>query len=231
MASSRKGSHVEPHGCLNGNPSGAAGPRRPSSTRADIYQRGKNPWLVAFLLVAVPVLGWLLWLALRAPIRKQPTRRLFLPDQSCIADWALFLGVALSWYTVGTTWVAQMVIYPLQMYVGTENASAYSTSYLNRIALPIILPFTLAMLLSVFLIWFRAEGIPSWMTWVNAWINAAMIVLAPVYIRLQLEAERGGYSESANARLLRIHWTRVAAFTAVGFLFIWMLSRASRGRR
>jgi hypothetical protein len=194
---------------------------------ADAQQRGKNPWLVPFLVVAVPVLGWLLWLALRPPIRNQPTSRLFLPDRSWIADWALFLGVALSWYTVGTTWVAQMVIYPLRMYVGTENASAHSTSYVNRIALPIILPFTLAMLLSVF-IWFRTEGVPFWTTWVNAWINAAMIVLARVYIRLQLKAEGGGYSESANARLLRIHWTRVAAFTADGLVLLWMLAEARR---
>jgi hypothetical protein len=120
------------------------------------------------LVVAVPVLGWLLWLALRPPIRKQPTSRLFLPDQTWIADWTLFLGVAFSWYTVGITWVAQMVIYPLRMYVGTDNVSAYSTSYVNRIALPIVLPVSLAMLLSVFLIWFRVEDMPSWMTWVDA---------------------------------------------------------------
>jgi hypothetical protein len=93
--------------------------------------------------------------------------------------------------------VTQMVIYRLRMYVGSENASAYSASYVNQIGLPIVLPVTLGMLLSVFLIWFRPAGIPSWMPWASAWINAAMIVLARIYIRLRLEAERGGFSESA----------------------------------
>jgi hypothetical protein len=56
-----------------------------------------------------------------------------------------------------------------------------------------------------------------------------MIVLARVYSRLQLEAERSGYWESANARFLGIHWTRVPA--ADGLVLLWMLSRAREAAR
>ena len=193
---------------------------------ADGSRRGKSGWLIVLLIFLLPVVGWLIWLGIRPPIQKETTSRIFVPSDGALSTWVLLWNVALGWYMVGLVWVGQLVVYPMRVFLGPEHAAAYVAKYPEYIAIPVLIPNLLLAVAAVLLIWFRPRAVPSWPPWTGALLSLVLFVLVfTLYAPLQMEAAKHGFTEAANAKLLRIHWTRVAADTAYGLLLLWMAAR------
>src|SRR5262249_11659776 len=73
-------------------------------------RRGRPGWAVALLLVAAPVVGWLVWLALRPGLVDQWRREPLAPTDSRASHVVLAACLALAWYNVGTVWTTQRVL-------------------------------------------------------------------------------------------------------------------------
>ncbi|HEU5169690.1 MAG TPA: hypothetical protein VFU46_04080 [Gemmatimonadales bacterium] len=194
---------------------------------ADAGRRGRPGWAVALLVVAAPVIGWLVWLALR-PAPLDPWRREPPPgDHDSPGHFALVLCLALAWYNTGTIWTGQRVIYPLKAYVGPAEYSTYDAQYANLIQLPIVTTFALLLVATALLLWLRPPEIPEWSVWTGAALEAFAVWSSVAReIPLQVRMGREGFSPALNAELLGANWPRTAAVTLHALLLAWMALRA-----
>lgn len=88
--------------------------------------------------------------------------------------WALLLCFALVWYNVSTTWVAQMVMYPLFGLVGRSEFVTYHHGYSAYIPIPVIFPAVALSIASVLLLWFRPIVVPEWAAWTSVLLTVLM---------------------------------------------------------
>jgi cytochrome b561 len=198
---------------------------------ADAGRRGRPGWAVALLVVAAPVVGWLVWLALRPQPLDAWRREVPAPGPETSGQAALIACLALAWYNVGTTWLSQRVLYPLRGYVALEDASTYQEQYARLIQMPVVTGFALLLLATAVLIWLRPPDVPEWSAWGGAALEALAVWASltrdlPIQVRMATE----GFSPALNAELVGGSWVRTAAVTAHGLLLAWMARRAMESR-
>jgi hypothetical protein len=198
---------------------------------ADAGKRGRPGWAVALLVVAAPVVGWLVWLALR-PQTLDPWRR-DAPSMGYerAGPVALVVCAALAWYNTGTSWVTRQVLYRLRPLVGSIDAAAYQAQYTEVIQLPIVTGFGLLLLATAVLLWVRPPEVAEWAVWTGGVLEGLAVWASLTRdIPLQVRMATEGFSPALNAELTGGSWLRAAAITAHAVLLGWMVRRAMEPR-
>lgn len=192
---------------------------------ADARKRGRPGWAVALLLVAAPVAGWLVWLALR-PAPLDAWRR---DSQSSLESRQGHLTfaacLALAWYNSGALWIAQRVLFPLRALAGQPDA-AYDTRLAELMQVPAVTMFSLLLLVTALLLWTRPAEVPDWAVWLGALVEglalgSSVTREAPILTRLGRE----GFSEALTGHVLAVNWLRTTAVTVHAVLLSWMALR------
>jgi hypothetical protein len=192
----------------------------------DAQRRGRPGWAVALLLVAAPLVGWLVWLALRPPLVDQWRREPVSPTEGR-GPYALLAGcLALAWYNVGTAWTTQLVLLPLRAFVGQSDYLGYEARYLELSQLPIVTAFSFLLLGTALLLWTRPSDLPEWTVWLGALLESVTVFWTlGLQLPLQSRIGREGFSETLYAQVIAGNWIRTLAITLHGFLLIWMMVR------
>lgn len=143
--------------------------------------------------------------------------------------WALLLCFALSWYNVSSTWVAQLVMYPLYFLVGRSEFIAYHHTYSSFIPIPIIFPAVALSIASVLLVWFRPAHVPSSLIVTGVLLLVLIWVISATFqFRYHGQLASDGFSEEVVHKLILSNWLRTTVFTAHGLLTVWMTRLALR---
>jgi hypothetical protein len=194
---------------------------------ADAGKRGRPGWAVALLVVAAPVVGWLVWLALRPQPLDAWRREPHAIGHETAGLVAMVVCTALAWYNTGTSWVTQQVLYRLRPLVGSMDAAAYQAQYTEVIQLPIVTGFGLLLLATAVLLWVRPPDVPEWAVWIGAALEGLAVWASLTRdIPLQVRMATEGVSPALNAELTGGSWLRAAAITAHAVLLGWMVRRA-----
>jgi hypothetical protein len=198
---------------------------------ADASRRGRPGWAVALLVVAAPVVGWLIWLALRPQQLDAWRREPPATGHELAGHLALVACLALAWYNVGTTWLSQRVLYPLRGFVTLQDAALYQEQYARLIQMPVVTGFALLLLATALLIWLRPPDLPEWAVWGGAVLEATAVWASltrdlPIQVRMAAE----GFSPALNAELVGGSWVRTVAVTLHGLLLAWMARRAMESK-
>jgi hypothetical protein len=198
---------------------------------ADAARRGRPGWAVALLVVAAPLVGWLVWLALRPqPLdawRRDPSHA----GHEVSGHIALVACLGLAWYNAGTAWVTQQVLYPLRGFVTGADAAEYQAQYVTLIQMPVVTGFALLLLATAVLIWLRPPEVPEWAVWTGPVLEglalwSSLTREVPLHVRMAAE----GFTPTLNAELMDGSWLRTAAVTTHALLLAWMGRRAMESR-
>ena len=198
---------------------------------ADASRRGRPGWAVALLVVAAPLVGWLVWLALRPQPLDAWRREAPNTGHEAPGHVALVTCLGLAWYNTGTTWVTQQVLYPLRGFVGSYDATAYQEQYVRAIQMPVVTGFALLLLITALLIWLRPPEVPEWSVWGGALLEALAVWSSLTRdIPLQVRMATEGFTPALNAELMGGSWVRTAAISTHAVLLAWMARRAMESR-
>jgi hypothetical protein len=198
---------------------------------ADAGRRGRPGWAVALLVVAAPLVGWLVWLALRPQPLDAWRREVPNTGHEAPGHVALVACLGLAWYNTGTTWVTQQVLYPLRAFVGISDGGAYQEQYVRAIQMPVVTGFALLLLATALLIWLRPAEVPEWSVWGGALLEGLAVWSSLTRdIPLQVRMASEGFTPALNAELTGGSWVRTAAITAHALLLAWMARRAMESR-
>lgn len=197
----------------------------------DARRRGRPGWAVALLLVAAPLVGWLVWLALRPGLVDQWRRDPPVLTEGRGPYVVLAACLALAWYNVGTVWTTQRVLFPLRAFVGQSDYLGYEAHYADLTQIPIVTVFSLLLLVTALLLWVRPSELPEWSVWMGALLEAVTVfwALGP-QLPLQARIGREGFTESLYNQVVAGNWVRTAAITAHGLLLVWMMVRVTTPR-
>jgi len=144
-----------------------------------------------------------------------------------ISAWLFIICLALAWYNTSTTWLAQLVTYPLFEKVGADRFPKYHQSYNARIKVPVITPAISLMVLSPLIVWFRAEFVPVWVAWAGLSLECGnAISTATLQIPSHNQLSRAGFDVRVHHRLVATNWIRTVGFTAHAVLLLWTLEKA-----
>ena len=136
----------------------------------------------------------------------------------------LLIQVAATLMMAAITWFAQIVHYPLLGLVGTETFAAYQTANMQLTTLvvgPLIFGEGVTALL---LVWRRPLAIPLWQVWVGLallgaiWVSTAFLQVPMHHLLI------AGFDASAHQTLVVSNWIRTIAWSARGFLVLWMVA-------
>lgn len=137
----------------------------------------------------------------------------------------LLVQVAATLAMAGVTWFAQVVHYPLFELVGVTSFPAYETANMRLTTLvvgPLILVEGATGLL---VLWRRPEGVLLSQALVGAgllvviWLSTALLQV-PMHSILAL-----GFKAQVHRTLVLSNWIRTIAWSARGFLVLWMVAR------
>jgi len=197
----------------------------------DAHRRGRPGWAVALLLVAAPLVGWLVWLALRPGLVDQWRRDPPPPIDSQGSHVVLAACLALAWYNVGTVWTTQRVLFPLRAFVGQGDYFGYEARYAELTQLPVVTVFSLLLLATALLLWMRPTDLPEWSVWLGALLEAVTLFWTlSLQLPLQERIGREGFSAQIHQQVIANNWVRTAAITAHGLLLVWMVLRVMTPR-
>lgn len=140
------------------------------------------------------------------------------------SHWFLLLYVTLSFYVLGITLLAQLVVYPLFAQVGLKRYITYHKFYSSRIPAPVILPGFVCFLLPSALIFFRPESVPLWMSVVNAACGLlALFVTVALEIPRHYQLETKGKQMRVIQELICYNWPRTFGIAGSACLSLAML--------
>ena len=139
----------------------------------------------------------------------------------------LLLWTAVIFYTLGVTWFAQLVVYPLFAGVGEREYVDYHNFYSSRIPLPVILPGFASFLVPIALVFVGPESVSVWIYLANAACGAAgLLVTVTLEIPRHARLEQGGKQESVIRELIRFNWPRTLSITGSAALTVLLLGAA-----
>lgn len=197
----------------------------------DARRRGRPGWAVALLLVAAPLVGWLVWLALRPGLVDQWRRDPVIPTEGRGPYVVLAACLALAWYNVGTVWTTQRVLFPLRAFVGQSDYLGYEARYADLTQIPIVAVFWLLVLGTALLLWVRPTELPEWSVWMGALLEAVTVFWTlGLQLPLQLRIGREGFSEALYSQVVAGNWIRTLAITVHALLLVWMMVRVTTPR-
>jgi hypothetical protein len=143
------------------------------------------------------------------------------------AHWLLIGWTVLIFYVLGEIWFVQIVVYPLFGKVGEAEYVAYHRFYSSRIPLPVIVPGFASFLLTIPLVFFAPDSVPTWMTLANLACGVAgLLVTVGLEIPRHARLERGGKQGKVIRELILYNWPRTFSITGSALLTVLMLTTA-----
>ena len=145
-----------------------------------------------------------------------------------IAKWTLFLQVAATLAMVGLIWFVQVVHYPLFAQVGWDSFRRYEMDH-QRLTVFVMGPLMLTELATdILLLWWRPAGLGGGSLWLGLGLLASIWIMTytvqvPQYASLVMSYDSAA---STQRRLVSCNWYRTAAWSARGFLVLWIASQA-----
>ncbi|QDS96884.1 hypothetical protein HG15A2_01430 [Adhaeretor mobilis] len=139
------------------------------------------------------------------------------------AKWSFLLQIAATFAMVGLIWFVQIVHYPLFSRVGRDNFRRYEMDH-QRLVAWVVAPVMLTELITaIILLWSRPLGISDISVWLGILLLAAIWLITygvqvPQHATLVL-----AYDADVQRRLVKCNWFRTAAWSARGFLVLWMV--------
>ena len=141
-------------------------------------------------------------------------------------DWALGATTALTVYSAGVSWQAQVVSYPLFAQVSAAAFPGYHLAYNAAIPLVVIVPGVLGFLASAVLPWTRPADVPRRLAVVVSGSGVVALVATVAWaIPMHARLDAVGQSPEALASLLQANAVRTAALTVGAGALLWALLR------
>ncbi|HEV2463515.1 MAG TPA: hypothetical protein VGT04_06905 [Acidobacteriaceae bacterium] len=145
-------------------------------------------------------------------------------------EWLLLVTTALSFYGVGNIWLVQLSSYRLFRHVGQREFHAYHVAWWHSVWTAIFIPAGLVFIGSVWMLFWRPPGVPSWALWLGFGLQIVLYGLTAVLwgpLMARLSTAEGGLVLPLYRKLMVNHWLRVAIVTAYGILLFWMVTRSA----
>lgn len=144
-------------------------------------------------------------------------------------SWSTAGLAAVTAYSAGIGWQAQVVSYPLYRAVGAQDFAAYHLQYDDAIPFVVIAPGFAAFLGGIAFWWTRPTDVPrsvAAVVSVGGLVSALTTVLwaIPLHDRL----DRVGQSAATIDQLVLANAPRTVALTVSTGLLLWVLARAAR---
>lgn len=139
-----------------------------------------------------------------------------------VVDLLFWIHLGATLYLVGLIWFVQVVHYPLFAYVGSAEFQAYEKRHTGWITWIVAPPMLTEGITAGGLTWYGPPELMTWSWWTSLvllavlWLSTAVIQM-PCHKRLAR-----GFDTVVHRRLVRTNWLRTAAWSARGFLLLWM---------
>ena len=137
----------------------------------------------------------------------------------------LLIHVAATLMMAAITWFAQIVHYPLLGLVGTETFVSYQTANMQLTTL-VVGPLILGEGVTAgLLVWRRPPGVLGFQVFLGLgllgviWVSTAFLQVPMHHLLIT------GFDASAHQTLVISNWIRTFAWSARGFLVLWMVAR------
>ncbi len=143
------------------------------------------------------------------------------------SHWLVLLNAAVMFYSLGTIWFAQIVVYPQFEKVAAAEYVDYHRYYAHRIPLPVIAPGFASFLLPMLLVFVPPLTVPPWLVMLNG-----LCGLVGLLITLMLEMPRHheladhGKQDRVIRELIGFNWPRTLSISGSAVLSALMLLTA-----
>ena len=144
---------------------------------------------------------------------------------NAMVKWTLLIQVGATLAMVGLIWFVQVVHYPLFSEVGRDGFRRYEIDH-QRLTTYVVAPLMLAELATaVMLLWWRPSAISA------PWVWLGLILLGSIWLMTYLvqvpqhAALALSYDADVQRRLVLGNWFRTFAWTARGWLVLWMVGQ------
>jgi hypothetical protein len=145
-------------------------------------------------------------------------------------SWLLLAIAALAWFNAGTVWLIQFSCYPLWPRVGHDAFGTYFQFWQRSTWSVVTLPFALAAIGSVILLFVAGSELPRWMLWSGLALQAVIEFVRWIWVGPleQQVARLSGPSEHPEyRRLIHANWLLIRLVTAYAALALWTWSRTA----
>lgn len=136
-------------------------------------------------------------------------------------NWILLLHTLMALYMTGIIWMVQIVHYPLMGKVGIDQFVAYERSHTMLMGY-VVGPAMIIEIGTALILALQMESNKT--LW---WINCGLILIiwaSTFFIQVPLhESLSNGFVEKDHLKLVNSNWIRTIAWTAKGFLLIYLL--------
>ena len=139
-----------------------------------------------------------------------------------LVDLLFWIHVGATLYMVGLIWFVQVVHYPLFAYIGSAEFQAYEKRHTGWITWIVGPPMLIEGITACGLTWYGPPELITWSWWINLallavlWLSTALVQM-PCHRRLSR-----GFDSVVHRRLVSTNWLRTSAWSARGFLLLWM---------
>lgn len=145
--------------------------------------------------------------------------------------WSLAGLTALTAYSMGVGWQAQLVSYPFFGTVPADHFAAYHLQYNAAIPVVVIVPGFLSFLAGVAFYWTRPQDVPRPAALVVAGTGVVSLLATVLWaIPMHDRLDRIGQDAATLDSLLQANLLRSLALTAGTVALVWCLARVSRRR-
>jgi hypothetical protein len=146
-------------------------------------------------------------------------------------SWYLVGLTALTAYSTGVGWQAQLVSYPLFEAVPASDFAAYHQQYNEAIPLPVIVPGFLAFLAGVAFCWTRPPEVPRPAAAAVAATGLTSLLTTLFWaIPMHDHLDQSGQSAATLDSLQQANLLRSLALTVGTVVLGWCVTRLARGR-
>jgi hypothetical protein len=143
--------------------------------------------------------------------------------------WYLAGLTALTAYSTGVGWQAQLVSYPFFGTVPAEHFAAYHQQYNQAIPVVVILPGFLSFLAGVAFLWTRPRDVPRPAAAVVAGTGLVSLLATVLWaIPMHDRLDQIGQSAATLDSLLQANLVRSLALTAGTAVLVWCVAKSGR---
>jgi hypothetical protein len=121
---------------------------------------------------------------------------------------------------VGMIWTIQLVHYPLMALVGTDGFTAYEAAHSTRMAVLVLLPWTIQGITVAALLLAPPVGVAPMLVW-SAALTAGVPVVVTVFRSVPAHARLArSFDPTVHRSLVASNWLRTAGWTSHGVIAV-----------
>jgi hypothetical protein len=141
----------------------------------------------------------------------------------------LLAATAVACFNAGLHWYTQVATYPLFANLPPEHFVAYHAAYQRRLPWSIYVPYTLALLTAVALLWLRPDTQSIASVWTVLLLHSAITAISVgLAVPLHTRLDREGLRPPLIRALVRVNALRVVASTLACAVLMAALTQAYR---